>query len=92
VDSDEPYFTEQAITIPGYARIFVRRGYTLTEWIPEETVMISNYRQNMNNHLEFMIIQNNKNYSLNVRLLDNSDTSEVDDKSTCFIDTSDYVK
>lgn len=92
IGSNEPYFTEQAITIPGYARTFVRRGHTLTDWIPEETVMLSNYRQYMNNHLEFMLIQNKKNYSLNVRLLDNSDISEVYDESAFFINASNYVK
>lgn len=92
VGSDEKYFTEQAITIPAYSRTYVSRGHTFTDWIPEETVMIPNYRQQMNNHLEFMLIQNYKNYSLSVRLLDNSDISKVYDESAFFINASNYVK
>ncbi|MEJ2241948.1 MAG: hypothetical protein P8Y18_07380 [Candidatus Bathyarchaeota archaeon] len=91
--SDELYFTEQNITRPAYEDKFFIGGKNFTRIVPEETVIIPNYRQYMNNHVEFALNQNSKNFGVTVRLLDNSDTSKiVAESGSILIDASSYVQ
>jgi hypothetical protein len=90
----EPYLTEHRITLPSFEQIIIKGGRISTKTIPEQTVIIPNYRQQMHNHLEFTLIQNGKeDYSVSVRLLDNSDISKIIEKSDpILINASDYVR
>jgi len=92
--NDEPYLTEQTITIPSFEQTIIRRGRINTKKVPEQTVVIPNYRQQMHNYLEFTLVQNGKeDYSVSVRLLGNSDISEIIDKSdSTIINASSYVR
>jgi hypothetical protein len=80
IRNNESISSEQKLTIPSYEyTIFNRKGNT-TKIIPEKTVIIPNYRQRMNNHLEFKISQDDrKNYSSSVSILSDYDFSQIVD-------------
>ncbi|UCC58641.1 MAG: Ig-like domain repeat protein [Candidatus Bathyarchaeum sp.] len=62
--------------------------------IPEQTTVIPSYEEKMDNHLEFMLRRNgHNNYSASVRLLDDSDISQISNKSgPMFVNASEYVR
>ncbi len=92
--SDEPFLTEQIITIPEFEQTIVKRGNIFTRKVPEQIVTIPNYRSRLDNHLEFTLIKNGKeDYSLTVRLLDNYDLTQIIIGSDVrLINASSYVK
>jgi len=87
---------EQKITIPSYEQ--TRRSFrgrnTITIKVPEKTIIIPSYEQKLDNHLEFILRQNGENnYSVSVRLLDDSDMSQIIEKSdSLFVNASSYVR
>jgi hypothetical protein len=94
VGNGEPLLTEQKITIPSYEVQILRRRGIITKTIPEQTIIIPNYRQKLDNHIEFTLSQYGvRDYSVSIRLMDNSDMSQVIDKSdSTFINASKYVE
>jgi hypothetical protein len=91
----EPYLIEQRITIPEHEQIIIlKSGRLTTRTVPEQTIIISNYRQHMHNHLEFSLVPNsNEDFTLSVRFLDNNDMSQVIDNSdSTVINASNHVR
>lgn len=90
----EPLLTKQKITIPSYEVSILRRRGIVKQTIPEQTIVIPNYRQKMNNYIEFTLRQNGEeDYGISVRLMDNSDVTQMIDKSgSTFINASKYVE
>jgi hypothetical protein len=95
IGNEEQNSSEQTITIPSYEqtqRAF-RGRHTVTVTIPEKTIIIPDYEQQLDNHLEFTVRQNGeKNYNVSVRLLDNSDINQILNSTYSFVNATNYVR
>jgi len=86
--------SEQNLTIPSYDYIVFNRGNPITRTVPEKTILIPNYKQKLNNHLEFAINKNgNNNYSSTASILSDYDVSQIiDDSDSLLFKTSQFAK
>lgn len=86
----------QVVTIPSYETTqgSFRDRHRITIKIPEQKIIIPDYEDRLDNHLEFTLRQNGeKNYSVSVRLLDNSDISQIlNNPDLFFVNASSYVR
>ncbi|MEJ2241679.1 MAG: hypothetical protein P8Y18_06015 [Candidatus Bathyarchaeota archaeon] len=92
--NNESISSEQEFTIPSYEyTIYSQRG-NVTRTIPDKTVIIPNYKQRMNNHLEFKITQNDeKEYSSSATILSDYDYSQIiDNPNLLFFKNSQFSK
>lgn len=95
IGNEEQNSSEQVVTIPSYetTRSSFRGRHRITITIPEQTIVIPDYEQKLDNHLEFGLSQNGENnYSVSVRLLDNSDISQLIDSSALFVNATSFVR
>lgn len=90
--NDEPYLTSHNITIPAHEKQFIEEGKLITKLVPEETVEISNYRDNLHSKLllSYVVYQNQLNFS--VELIDKFKLQElVENSNEKIIDVSTLI-
>ena len=79
--SDEPFVTEHTVTIPEHEEVTIKRRQIITRQVSEQNFTITNYRKKLNNHLEFTLLKNEKDYSINVRLISDSDLTQITNRT-----------
>ncbi|MEJ2271998.1 MAG: Ig-like domain-containing protein, partial [Candidatus Bathyarchaeota archaeon] len=76
--NNESTTSEQKLTIPSFEYTILNRRRNITRTIPEKTFLIPNYKQKMNNHFEFKIVQTEKKkYISSVSILNDYDFSQI---------------
>ncbi len=81
--------SEQKITIPSYEYTGFNRRNSITITVPEKIILIPNYKQDMNNHLEFTI---SKNSSSAIILSDYDVSQVIDNPDSLFFKTPQFSK
>ena len=90
---DEPYLTEHNLTIHAFEEKIIRNKEVIIRIVPEQTIVIPNYRNRMHSNLELTYFQNMKNNCFTVRLLDNNDMHEIVEKTEyILINASSIIK
>lgn len=79
--NDESYLSEHNLTIPSFEERIIINKEVITRVVPEQTIVIPNYRKRMHSNLEMIYFQNIEKNSFKVRLLVDNDVQEIAEKS-----------
>lgn len=91
--NEEPYLTEHKIITRGFEKESLRNNEFITKIVPEQEIVIKNYRDRMHSNMMLVFSHNQNSTNFKILILDNSDMQQITEEFTSnIINASNIIK